>query len=179
MRNVECGVRSMKAGIGLVLALPLAVAAQAPLAPSTSAVVLQARPVQDPTPRGRPFVVDVAHWGKWATLGATIGFQVGSTTEQRRADRLQDELRDRCVNDPPACTVTQPDGAYLNADTESLYQRGVDADRAARRYMLLGQLSLLTSVALFVIDLRHGDGAGPDNVPFRGDDRSFGLSLRF
>jgi hypothetical protein len=59
-----------------------------------------------------------------------------------------------------------PDGRYLDPSAEERYQRVVVGDRRARAWLVGGQVALVGSVALFVIELTREKGS--QNIPYSG-----------
>ena len=100
----------------------------------------------------RPWPVDVAHYGKWPGLAATGTMLTLGFLASRDAARLQDSIA---------------------ADA---------ANQRARNWILGGEIGLVATGAMFLLDLIHRDD-GPPNIPFtpfrvyatRG---KLGLSLR-
>jgi hypothetical protein len=134
--------------MGLTTALP----AQRPAAPQT------------PAPQGWTHALE--HYGKWATAAAAIGFTVLAAREHQTANDNWNRLLGLCTQNVAAC-VQRADGRYADYTAELLYQKTLYYDHRARRRLIVGQVSLLTSAALFILDLRHEHG-GPPNIPFHG-----------
>lgn len=90
---------------------------------------------QEGTPGRRPWPVDVAHYAKWPGLAATGTMLTLGFLASRDAARLQDSI-------------------------------AVDAaSRRARNWILGGEITLVATGAMFLVDLIHRDG-GPQNIPF-------------
>ncbi len=106
----------------------------------------------------------LVRYGKWATLGMAAAFTTLGATTHTRADRDYNALLDYCRN-PGPCPLA-PDGRYTDPRAEALYIRVRDADRLARAWLISGQVAILTSAVLFVVDLRRG--SEPKNIPFSG-----------
>lgn len=196
LRSAQCGMRS--AAFGLLVAS--SVAAQVPTlkgglegavledsagsSPGFSlgtpsgetwaAVVRYSSHYQEAPSPSRPFLIQLAHYGKWATLASAAGFAVLAAVRHDQGGERWDALEARCRSDPALCQTfavpqgDSPPGGYMDPETERLYQSAVAADRSARRWMFSGQGALLATVALFVVDLKHRASDGPDNIPFRG-----------
>jgi len=109
---------------------------------------------------------ELPHYGKWLTAAGTVALTVFAAREHRHSRRNWDALLTICRSADAACAVGS-DGRYLRSDAELLYQRSRVFDRRANRWLLGAQASLLVTTALFIIDLRPGQG--PDNIPFPGD----------
>ena len=146
-------------------ALPPAVGGAAGPLPGVagwSALAAQTTPPRQPRADRRGWTaVRVA---KWALAGATVGLGYYALRQSTRADRAYGDLRRLCVTTPSACTL---DGSrYPDAHAEGLYAVSLRHDRRAQAGILVGQVTLLGSAALFVYDLRNG--RGPENIPFPG-----------
>jgi len=158
-------------------------AALAGLAPGSGLPAQEGSPT--PPPRSG-WTSGVVHYGKWATAAAAIGFTVLAAREHRDADHNWRALIALCRDDNSACQQ-RADGQYVDYTAELLYQQTLYFDHRARRRLIAGQVSLLTSAALFILDLRrHRDG--PPNIPLRGlelqldptgDGGRVGLRLKF
>lgn len=105
-------------------------------------------------------------YGRWVSAAAALGFTLLAAHEYDTANRSWQHLLDLCRSDNSACQLTA-DGRYAAQDAERLYQETVAHDRRARRRLIIGQVSLLTSAALFILDLHHHND-GPPNIPFHG-----------
>ena len=138
----------------------LVVTALASLVPSLAGQGTTIAPAPHSWTRG------VVHYGKWATAASAIGFTVLAGQEHSAANRRWQQLLNLCRRDNQACTQ-RPDGIYVDDTAESLYQETVYYDHRARRRLLVGQVSLLASATLFILDLRN-QGDGPPNIPFHG-----------
>ncbi len=138
----------------------LAVAAVAGLTP---ALVAQGQPAPAP-PQG--WTRGPVHYGKWATAAVAVGFTVLAAREHGHAQDNWQQLRELCQADNTACQQRR-DGQYVNNTAELLFQNTLYYDRRARRRLLVGQVSLLATAALFILDLRN-QRQGPPNIPFHG-----------
>jgi hypothetical protein len=132
-----------------VLSAPAAVRAQTP-SPA------QAPP---PTPTRPPAAVRI---GKWAALGLAAGFTAMGAVTHDRADRNYESLLDYCRANGP-CPV-RADGRYGNAGAEEIYRRVRGDDRAARAWLAGGQVALVGSAVLFIMELQRKKE--PENIPF-------------
>lgn len=110
----------------------------------------------------------VVHYGKWLSAASAVGFTLLAAHEHDTANRSWDQLLDLCRRDNAACQV-RADGRYVTYQAELLYQKTLYYDRRARHRLIIGQVSMLTSAALFILDLRHGSH-NPPNIPFHGSD---------
>jgi hypothetical protein len=124
----------------------------------------------------------VVHTGKWLTAAAAIGFTVMASNQHGYSRRDWDSLLEVCRSAADACLVG-PDGRYRRADAEALYQRSRHYDALANRWLVGAQLSLVTTTALFIIDLNAGNG--PENIPYPSQIRvgsvggGAGVEMRF
>lgn len=110
----------------------------------------------------------LVHYGKWLTAAAAIGFTAMASNQHTLSRKDWDALLDICRTAADACVIG-PDGRYMRADAEALYQRSRNYDHMANQWLMAGQLSLVTTTALFIIDLNPGDG--PDNIPYPSEIR--------
>lgn len=117
-----------------------------------------------PAPRG--WSRGIVHYGKWATAATALGLTIMAAREHASAQGEWRQLIALCRDDNGACQVGG-DGRYLNDTAERLYQHTAYYDRRARGRLIGGQVALLASAALFIIDLRHQKG-NPPNIPFHG-----------
>jgi hypothetical protein len=114
-------------------------------------------------PDTRPWYVTAAHWGRWPTLAAAIGFTAGAIAKKGDADEVYDGLQAYCVEDSSRCLLNAQ-GQYANPEAEARYQETLRLDAQARRWMLGGQGFLFLSGAFFLIDLATGSSK-PENIP--------------
>jgi hypothetical protein len=120
-----------------------------------------------PAPRtSQTWTRPVVHYGKWLSAASAVGFTLLAAREHDTANRSWQQLLDLCRRDNAACQVGA-DGRYATYQAELLYQQTLYYDRRARHRLIIGQISMLTSAALFILDLRHGSG-NPPNIPFHG-----------
>lgn len=116
----------------------------------------------------------VVHRGKWLTALTSAALIMFAQREHSQSRREWNALLDICRSAQDACALGS-DGRYVRTDAEALYQRSRAFDRAANRWLLGAQAGLLATTALFIIDLRPGQG--PDNIPFA--PVQVGMRLRF
>jgi hypothetical protein len=119
-----------------------------------------------PAPRSAGWIRPVAHYGKWLTAGAAAAFTVFAAREHSRSADAWDALLAICRQDNADCALGS-DGRYANTVAEAHYQQSLYYDARARRRLIVGQTALVLSVAMFVFDLRRGNG--PPNIPFDPD----------
>jgi hypothetical protein len=129
--------------------------------------VARAQTVEPPRAEGSSFL----GYAKWGTLGAAVAAGVIGFAAHSDADALFDDIEAICEDDPSRCGVGL-DGRYQDADLERRYQDVLDADARVRTSLILSQVAVAATVAMFLLDLDGGDD--PDNVPY-DPDRGFGL----
>jgi len=122
----------------------------------------------------------VVHYGKWLVAGGAVAFTVMGAHEHSSSNREFGALLSMCRADNTDCLLG-PDGRYLNATAEQLYQSSIHFDRRARVRLLAGQATLLVAAGLFIADLAH-HASGPGNKPFSplevsGDVRTGGARV--
>jgi hypothetical protein len=105
----------------------------------------------------------VVHNGKWLTAASVAALIFFAEREHSQSRREWNALLDICRSAQDACALGS-DGRYVRSDAEALYQRSRAFDGRANRWLLGAQAGLLATTALFIIDLRPGEG--PDNIPF-------------
>ena len=128
----------------------------------------QALSAQDITGQGQPWIARVSHWGRWVTLAGAAGLITAAAVRHHDAQNARSDLEDFCSEDVSLCViVTDPDGndAYLTPEAEAMYQQYAALEQSARGFLFGGQLSLLTSGAMFLIDIIHRT-EGFDNIPY-------------
>lgn len=141
---------------------PLFAVATAPLA--AQAPVPEA---QTPPPSGRSFIQRVAGPGKWVAGAASIALIAFAVKEHNRSNESWDALIAICDADNERCEVAS-DGTYRDVEAERLYQESQYYDRRAQRRILGGQVALVVTGALLIVDLSvRRDGT--NNVPFDPD----------
>jgi len=118
------------------------------------------------TPAARGWSRSIVHYGKWATAATAVGLTILAARENASAQDNWRALTALCRGDNAACQL-RTDGRYVDYDAELLYQRTAYYDRRARSRLLGGQVALLASAALFIMDLRH-QGGNPPNIPLHG-----------
>ena len=108
----------------------------------------------------------LVRYGKWITGATAVGLTIWAAREHASAQDNWRQLIDLCRSVNAACQV-RSDGRYVDYAAELLYQRTAHFDRRARSRLIGGQIALLASAALFILDLRH-QGGNPPNIPFHG-----------
>jgi len=108
----------------------------------------------------------IVHYGKWATAATAVGLTILAAREHERAQDDWRQLLDLCRSNNAVCQL-RSDGQYADYNAELLYQRTTYFDRRARSRLIGGQVALLASAAMFILDLRHQGGEAP-NIPFHG-----------
>lgn len=135
---------------------------------ATLAAVVPALSAQETpaTPPPRNWKENVVHYGKWTTAAAAVGLTILAAREHDRANQSWNQLLTLCHADNAACQL-RSDGRYVDYQAELYYEQTLYYDHRARHRMLGAQVSVLTSAALFILDLRH-HGGNPPNIPFNG-----------
>jgi hypothetical protein len=113
-----------------------------------------------PSPRAVPAAV---RWGKWAAAAAAVGLTIEGIERHNAANAAFGHLVGYCG--ATTCTLGS-DGRYADPGAEALYQRVVRGDRAARVWLVTGQLAAVGSAVLFVMDLIRPHEE--PNIPYSG-----------
>lgn len=103
-------------------------------------------------------------WGKWAAAALAAGFTTLGIEHHNDGNAAYRSLITYC-GQTAICTIA-PDGRYADPTAEATYQRVVRRDRAARAWLVAGQLTALGSAVLFVMDLMRQ--REPPNIPYSG-----------
>jgi hypothetical protein len=109
-------------------------------------------------------VSPVVHYGKWGAALLFVGFTALGALEHAQANDAFDHLQDFCRTGA-SCAIGA-DGRYVNPVAESRYLQVVSSDRAARTWLVSGQIALGGAAALFVVELLRERGTR--NIPFQG-----------
>jgi hypothetical protein len=119
-------------------------------------------------------------YGKWVLAAGAIGMNYQALLAHNRADDSFGALEARCLEVQQRCALG-PTGAYLDPTSEALYQKTLEHDHSARKWLIGGEAALAAAAALFVWDLSRPKGR-PGNIPFEPEIRSVphgtGLGLR-
>lgn len=154
-RRSGSGTRSSRGRVAAILVLVIA-----GMLPASSA----AAQATDMAQKDRPWYVSVSKWGKWGALAGATALTAVAFLRNRDANQVFDGLLDLCEAASSAC-LTGANGRYVHQDAEALYQETLRLDRAARGWMIGGQVSLAAAGAMFLVDLVWG-GDDPENIPF-------------
>jgi hypothetical protein len=103
-------------------------------------------------------------WGKWAAAAVAVGTTILGIHQHNAGNNAYGGLVLYC-GEVITCSIGA-DGRYVDAQAEAKYQQVVRDDRSARAWFTIGQLALVTSAVLFVLELKHQ--AGPPNIPYSG-----------
>jgi hypothetical protein len=103
-------------------------------------------------------------YGKWAAAAIAALTTAVGVHEHNAGNNAYAALVGYC-SQIAVCRIA-PDGRYADARAEAAYQQVVRDDRAARVWLVAGQVSAVGAAVLFVLELRHV--AGPPNIPFNG-----------
>lgn len=101
---------------------------------------------------------------KWSTLGASTSALIYGFTQNRSADREYASIERMCSDNPGSCARADNSDVFADAALEQRYQKVLRRDDRARTALVAGQLGLLASLALFIIDLPGS--ATPKTVPY-------------
>ena len=119
-------------------------------------------------------------YGKWVLAAGAVSMNLLAASAHDDAEDAFDTIEDACFADRLRCLINV-EGRYADAEMEALYQRSLHKDRAARRWLILGETALLGAAAMFVWELT-GKQHEPDNIPFEPEVRSLrqatGVGLR-
>lgn len=112
----------------------------------------------------QPEASALVRYGKWGAAAMFVAFTAAGAIAHDRANADWDRLAAYC-RQGGVCNIG-PDGRYANPRAESMYWDVVHLDRAARAWLIGGQVALAGAVTLFIIELRRQHG--PPNIPFNG-----------
>ena len=116
----------------------------------------------DATPRSA-WQHAVVHYGKWVAAAGAVTLTALAIEQHGHSNDAWNRLLALCRADSQNCALAS-DGRYRNYQSEYDYQLAVYYDNRARWRLVAGQISLLASVGLFVVDLR-GHSTGSPNIP--------------
>lgn len=102
--------------------------------------------------------------GKWVSLATSLGAAGWGLKAHRDADDRYRSLEADCEADPTTCSARNPDGSFADPALEGRYQSILDLDRRARWALVASQVGVLTSVTLFVLDMRRD--REPSVIPY-------------
>ncbi len=122
-------------------------------------------------------------YGKWVMAAGAVGMNYLAIRSHNRAENAFDRLESECLATRSRCDLG-PDGEYLDAGIEALYQSSLRYDRIARGWLIGGEAALAGAAVLFIWELTRPKSR-PDNIPFEPEVRSLrgaagvGLRLQF
>ena len=130
----------------------------------------------------KPWLASVSHYAKWGFLGAAAGLIATATIKRSQADDRFEDLEMFCDVAVGIC-ATGPDGAFLDATAEGLFQQIESLDGQAQGFLIGWQIALGVSGVMFLIDLLSDDPS-PENIPFTPlrfyqDRNKVGLQLNY
>lgn len=143
---------------------------EAPAAPPTAVLPADtggrsaAAPADAGFAAGQPHIRPIAV-AKWTALAGAVAAAVYGYRENRLADSRFDELDLVCQREPDRCQARTSSGAYQDAELEAKYQEVKRLDHRAAVGLVAAEVSIATSVALFLLDLRH-TARNPPNIPY-------------
>lgn len=137
---------------------------------SLAGLALLVSPLEAQEPRDvdtQPWFVDVSHVAKWPALAAAGGFIALAAARHGEARAVDREIEALCAEDDARCFVSLLGSGPLYTDPEvhALHERRSELRDAARGYLLGGQISLVVSAGMFLLDLIYGDDQ-PKNIPY-------------
>ena len=147
---------------------------------SLPVATLQAQEITDRFPAQDSGRVDVRYpWrplriAKWTTLLASGGVAAYGFSQNRIADGEYADLERECEASPVTCRKVPGGEQYADAALEQRYQQIVDRDDRAKVALLAGQLGILASVVMFIVDLP--DREEPEDIPYEPKPLRIGLS---
>ncbi len=102
--------------------------------------------------------------GKWIAAAAAVTLTGIGIADHDQANAAYAQLVNYCASG--TCQLG-PDGHYTDPVAEAKYNTVVQSDRAARVYLVSGQVALAGAVAMFILELHHA-GKEPPNIPYHG-----------
>ncbi|HWV58743.1 MAG TPA: hypothetical protein VNZ57_14900 [Longimicrobiales bacterium] len=116
---------------------------------------------------------------KWGTLAASLGTATYGITRQRAADKLYASIELDCAESPARCGERYNEGEFEDPILANRYQSAQDIDRRARVALIVSQVAVLGSVALFLLDLddRPKPVVDPYDPPLRLELGASGLGV--
>jgi hypothetical protein len=105
----------------------------------------------------------VVRIGKWLTLGGAAGAAAYGVQMNAESDRRYADLERLCQDTPERCVRTST-GEFAEIELEREYQEILRLDDRAKLALVVGQVSILASVVLFVLDLPRG--ASGEDIPY-------------
>ncbi|MGH7469122.1 MAG: hypothetical protein ACRENP_14290 [Longimicrobiales bacterium] len=129
--------------------------------------------VQDTS--ARPVRYPLARVGKWVTLSATTASATYGVLANRDADRRYAQIERICRDRVERC-VRASNGAFADAELERDYQSVLRLDDRARWALIASQVSLVATVALFVLDLPRGRSG--EDIPYSPPRLRLGADAR-
>ncbi len=102
-------------------------------------------------------------WAKWVTAAFAAGFTALGVEQHNSGNAAFRSLIRYCGQ--VTCALT-PGGTYVDGSAEATYQHVVRSDRAARVWLVAGQVTAVGTAVLFVVDLMRQ--REPPNIPYSG-----------
>lgn len=128
---------------------PLATASRSPAAP------------QDSVRRRGWYPLRIA---KWTLLTGSAAAGVYGFVQSNEADDRYVRLERLCQEQQSTCRQRTSDGAYVDPEFEGLFQDVRDLDNRSHTALLIGEIGVAASVALFLLDLDNS--TGPSDIPW-------------
>ena len=140
---------------------------------------LNAQALRQSWPQDTSKTISLRHpairYGKWLTLTAAAAGAVYGVVTNQKADDQYAAIEIVCRDDVVRC-VRRPDGSFADAELERDYQEVLELNDRARLVLIGAQISLVASVALFIIDLPRG-GSG-EGIPYTPPRLQFGYDAQ-
>jgi hypothetical protein len=102
-------------------------------------------------------------WAKWVTAAFAAGFTALGIEQHNSGNASFRSLIRYCGQ--VTCALTSG-GKYADASAEATYLQVVRSDRAARVWLVAGQVTAVGTAVLFVVDLMRQ--REPPNIPYSG-----------
>lgn len=113
---------------------------------------------------------------KWVTLTASTASIAYGFTQNRSADHEYEDIERLCVDNALACLRSGTTDAFADAALESRYQNVLKRDDRAKTALVLGEIGLVASVVLFILDLPGS--STPESIPYEPKPLRFSVDAR-
>ena len=120
----------------------------------------QSRASRPPDGRSARVAVRIA---KWTLLAGAVAAGAYALDASQSAEGAYERLGQRCQQDGSRCAFT-PAGQYVDPVAERLFRDSQRFDSRARTGIIVGEVTLVGSLGLFIYDLRNR--RGPADIPF-------------
>ena len=103
-------------------------------------------------------------YGKWGLLAGSVAMNLLGLRAHNRAEDAFTFVTEACATDRTRC-ATLSNGAYADPILESQYQRSLDYDSSARKWLIGGETALVGSAVMFIWELTRAKSRR-ENIPF-------------